>query len=106
PWIEIGFSSWRQVHLDGAQHAKSRGPILLVEASNPPALLPKLVLVHAVRDGQSVRVVGDGEVAEAARSPGLRHGPDRRRAVASQRVHLQIATHRRTTRCVAQDALA
>jgi hypothetical protein len=67
---------------------RSRGASSSFSAAIFLSLPRELVLGHTVRNGQALRVVGDGDVFVAELRGRLGHRTDRRGAVAAFRVHL------------------
>jgi hypothetical protein len=91
--IDVARAARRKVHLDAAQDAKAGMAIreLIVERTDLVILARESRLVHAARNLQRLRMVGDGDVGEPARRPRLGHRPHGVRAVASLSVELEIA---------------
>ena len=95
--VEFGQSVFAQVHAAVAQDVALKSgknadaTLFLVERTNLAGEIDGAAFVQAVRHGQRLRVVGDGDVAVTQGASGLDHLFERAAPVALLSVHVQVA---------------
>ena len=92
PEVHVALALGRQVHLDRTNQPEAGAAPFELRVRGVDVLdLPEQpVLAHTVRDGKTLRMVGDCDVLVAVRRGRVRHLAERGPAVAVRGVHLEI----------------
>jgi hypothetical protein len=90
--LHVGRSVREDIHLDRAEDAErvARRAQLCVQLVDPDALPREPLLVHAVRDLEALRVIGDRHEGTTESASLRDHLREREPAVAVRRMHLEV----------------